>query len=119
MDSIHSLQKEIGQYHNDKYLWEKKNDYEYINFKIMDSIKSIEKENEQYRNKQNLWDKQYKGGKQHKGGKPGYTSFDILYFCNKHKIKCFGYDWKMQQFITNKNEGIDFNKKYSCFCILF
>ena len=64
------------------YLWEKENDYKYINFKIMDSIKSIEKENEQYRNKKNLWDKQYKGGKQHKGGKPGYSSDDILYFCN-------------------------------------
>ena len=80
MDSIHSLQKEMGQYHNDKYLWEKENDYEYINFKIMDSIKSIEKEIEQYRNKQNLWDKQYKGGKQHKGGKPVYSSDDILYY---------------------------------------
>ena len=24
--------------------------------------------------------------------KKGYSSLDILYFCNKHKIKCFGYD---------------------------
>ncbi len=26
----------------------------------------------------------------------GYSLLDILNFCNKHKIKCFGYDWKMQ-----------------------
>ena len=41
----------MGQYHNDKYLWEKENDYEYINFKIMDSIKSTEKEIQKYSNK--------------------------------------------------------------------
>ncbi len=33
----------------------------------------------------------------------------IFLFCNYHKIKCFGYDWKMQQFITNKNERTTFN----------
>ncbi len=50
MDSIHSLQNEIGQYHNE-YLWEKENDYNSINFGILRSIKSIEKEIEQYQNK--------------------------------------------------------------------
>ncbi len=34
----------------------------------------------------------------------GYSSEDNFYFCNYHKIKCFGYDWRMQQFITNKDE---------------
>ena len=37
-----------------------------------------------------------------KGNKKGYSPDDIVYFCNYHKIKCFGYDWKMNQFITNK-----------------
>ena len=54
-----------------------------------------------------------------KHNKKGYSSVDILYFCNKHKIKCFGYDWKMQQFITNKNEGIDFNKNLPAFVFYF
>ena len=52
-------------------------------------------------NKFDVYDKQ---------NKKGYSAVDILYFCNTHKIKCFGYDWKMQQFITNKNEPINFNK---------
>jgi hypothetical protein len=42
-------------------------------------------------------------------GKRGYTPLEILNFCNKHKIRCYGYDWKLQQFITNKNSGIKFN----------
>ena len=32
----------------------------------------------------------------------GYTPMDILKFCNEHKFKCFGYNWKLEQFITNK-----------------
>ena len=48
----------------------------------------------------------------------GYSSDDILYFCNEHKIKCFGYDWKMQQFITNKNEPINFNKNIPAFVFI-
>ena len=43
----------------------------------------------------------------------------IFFFCNQHKIKCFGYDWKMQQFITNKNERIDFNKNLPAFVFYF
>ena len=57
--------------------------------------------------------------KQLKGDRKGYSSDDILYFCNEHKIKCFGYDWKMQQFITNKNEQIDFNKNLPAFVFYF
>jgi hypothetical protein len=112
MDSIHSLQNEIGQYHNE-YLWEKENNYNSIIFGILRSIKSIEKEIEQHHNKKDLWDKQ------HKGGKKGYSSEGILYFCDQHKIKWFGYDWKMQQFITNKNEPINFNKNIPAFVLYF
>jgi len=54
-----------------------------------------------------------------KDGKRGYSSNDILYFCNEHKIKCFGYDWKMQQFITNKNEPINFNMSIPVFVFYF
>ncbi len=50
------------------------------------------KEKEKLDNQFNVYNKQ---------NKKGYSSDDILYFCNQHKIKCFGYDWKMQQFITN------------------
>ncbi len=39
-----------------------------------------------------------------KGNKKGYSPDDIVYFCNYHKTKCFGYDWKMNQFISNKND---------------
>ena len=52
-------------------------------------------------------------------GKKGYSSEDILYFCNQNKIKCFGYDWKMKQFITNKNEPINFNKNVPAFVFYF
>ena len=41
--------------------------------------------------------------------KTGYTSEQILNFCNEHKLRCYGYDWKMQQFITNKNSDLKFN----------
>ncbi len=30
-----------------------------------------------------------------------------------------GYDWKMQQFISNKNESINFNKKLPAFLFDF
>ncbi len=41
-------------------------------------------------------------------GVKGYTPNDIIQFCNKHKIKCFGFNWKLEQFITNKHEKINF-----------
>ncbi len=44
-----------------------------------------------------------------KEDKKGYTPDQILKFCSDHKIRCFGYDWKMEQFITNKYDGITFN----------
>ncbi len=49
----------------------------------------------------------------------GYTPMDILNFCNEHKIKCFGYNWKLEQFITNKNENINFNKHLPSFVFYF
>ncbi len=39
----------------------------------------------------------------------GYSPMDILNFCNDHKIGCFGYDWMMKHFISNKDLCIDFN----------
>jgi hypothetical protein len=44
---------------------------------------------------------------------------DILRFCNEHKVKCFGYDWKLNQFITNKYENINFNKHLPSFVFYF
>jgi hypothetical protein len=51
MDSIKSLQNEIGQFNENKYAWEKENNYNFINFGLLNSIKSIEKEIEQFYNK--------------------------------------------------------------------
>ena len=41
-------------------------------------------------------------------GQKGYSPNDIIKFCNEHKIKCFGFNWKLEQFITNKNDSIKF-----------
>ena len=41
-----------------------------------------------------MWDNKHKVYT--KQGKRGYSSDDILFFCNELKIKCSGYDWKMQ-----------------------
>ncbi len=48
MHLIQSLQNEIGQFNENKYAWEKENDYNYINFGLLNSIKIIEKEIEQF-----------------------------------------------------------------------
>jgi hypothetical protein len=80
-------------------------------------IKSIYKSIELYKEQKNIMDNQFKIYNQH--GKRGYSSEDILYSCNQHKIKCFGYDWKMKQFITNKNEPINFNKNVPAFVFYF
>ena len=63
---------------------------------------------DEYTEQKNIMDAKFK--QYNKGNKKGYSPDDIVYFCNYHKIKCFGYDWKMQQFITNKN---DLSKSYS------
>ena len=44
-------------------------------------------------------------------GKKGYSPMDILNFCNDHKIRCFGYDWMMNQFITKKGNLTNFFRK--------
>ena len=54
IDSIKSFQNEIEQYYDNKYKWEKENDYQYINFGILNSIKSLEKEIEQIDNKKDI-----------------------------------------------------------------
>ena len=45
----------------------------------------------------------------------GYTPHDILCFCNKFKIKCFGYDFKMERFMTNHDYDISWSKDLPAF----
>ena len=52
-------------------------------------------------------------------GKKGYSPMDILNFCNDNKIRCFGYDWMMNQFITNKDLSIDFHSNLPAFVFYF
>ena len=42
----------------------------------------------------------------------------LLNFCNGHKIRCFGYDWMMNQFITNKDINIDFHSNLPAFVFI-
>ncbi len=51
----------------------------------------------------------------------GYIPLDILYFCNKFKIPCYGYDYKMEKFITNsdKENNIKFYYNLSAFAFYF
>ena len=51
--------------------------------------------------------------------KRGRSSFQILEFCNVNKIRCFGYDWKFNQFITNKKTDIKFNNDLPAFVFYF
>jgi hypothetical protein len=85
--------------------------------KIKNEIESLYKSIDEYTEQKNIIDNKYKV--YNKQDKKGYSSDDILYFCNEHKIKCFGYDWKLQQFITNKNEPINFNKNIPAFVYYF
>jgi hypothetical protein len=56
---------------------------------------------------------------EYNNGIKGYSPLEILLFCNKHKIRCFGYDWKMEQFITNKAYDINFHKSLPAFVFYF
>ena len=49
----------------------------------------------------------------------GYTPLDILTFCIKFKIRCFGYNFKMERFITNKDNNIVFNPNLPAFVYYF
>ena len=51
----------------------------------------------------------------------GYTPLHILYFCNKFKIPCYGYNYKMEKFITNsdKDNSINFNYNLPAFAFYF
>ena len=51
----------------------------------------------------------------------GYTPLHILYFCNKYKIPCYGYNYKMEKFITNsdKDNDIKFNYNLPAFAFYF
>jgi hypothetical protein len=83
---------------------------------IKKEIESLYKSIDEYTKEKLKLDNKFKV--YNKQNKKGYSSDDILYFCNQHKIKCFGYDWKMQQFITNKNEPINFNKNLPAFVFI-
>ena len=52
-------------------------------------------------------------------GFKGYSPMDILTFCNDHKIRCFGYDWKLEQFISNKDLAISFHSHLPAFVFYF
>ena len=52
-------------------------------------------------------------------GKKGYSPMDIYDFCNDHKIRCFGYDWRINQFITNKDKNVDFHSNIPAFVFYF
>ena len=82
-----------------------------------DEILSLYKSIDEFKKQKDIWDNKHKI--YNKQNKRGYSSDDILLFCNEHKIKCFGYDWKMQQFITNKNEAINFNKNIPAFVFYY
>jgi hypothetical protein len=45
----------------------------------------------------------------------GYTPDDILMFCNRFKIRCFGFDFKFNMFITNRFDKIKFNDDLKAF----
>jgi len=49
----------------------------------------------------------------------GYTPHDILCFCNKFRIRCFGYDYKMEKFMTNHDYDIPWNKNLPAFVFYF
>jgi hypothetical protein len=119
------IQKYINQYEYDIDYDLYDEDYEF-NFNSVDDIKderikneilSLYKSIDEFTEQKNIWDNKYKI--YNKQNKRGYSSDDILLFCNEHKIKCFGYDWKMQQFITNKNESINFNKNIPAFVFYY
>ncbi len=54
-------------------------------------------------------------------GKKGYSPMDIhdlCSICTEHKIRCFGYDWQMKQFITNKDKSVDFASNLPAFVFI-
>ncbi len=46
------------------------------------------------------------------------NKMDILNFCNDHKIRCFGYDWMMKEFISNRDLNIDFHSHLPAFVFI-
>ena len=49
----------------------------------------------------------------------GFTPEDILRFCSQHKIRCFGFNWKMEQFISNTKTNMKFNNDRPAFVFYF
>jgi hypothetical protein len=87
------------------------------NERIKDEVLALYKSIDEFTEQKAIMDAKFK--QYNKGNKKGYSPDDIVYFCNYHKIKCFGYDWKMQQFITNKNDLSNFNKNLPAFVFYF
>jgi hypothetical protein len=61
---------------------------------------SLYKSIDEYTEQKDIMDAKFK--QYNKENKKGILLMMLFLFCNYHKIKCFGYDWKMNQFITNK-----------------
>jgi hypothetical protein len=85
--------------------------------RIKDYVLALYKSIDEYTEQKDKMDAKFK--KYNKGNKKGYSSDDIIYFCNFHKSKCFGYDWKMNQFISNKNDLTHLIKNLRAFVFYF
>ena len=49
----------------------------------------------------------------------GYTPLNISSFCIKFKILCFGYDYKMERFMTNNEKEYDIKFNYNLPAFVF
>ena len=88
----------------------------YQDWKNKDGFKHFTNQLMNTKSKKTIMDNKFK--RINKGNTKGYWSEGIVYFCDYHKIKCFGYGWKMQQFITNKTELSNFNKNLPAFVFI-
>ncbi len=52
-------------------------------------------------------------------GKKDYSPMGILNCCNDHKIRCFGNDWMMKEFISNRDLNIDFHSHLPAFLFYY
>ncbi len=90
------IKEYINQYEYDtNYEFDVKSVEDIKNKRIQDEIISLYESIDEYTEQKTIMDNKFKVYNTH--GKKGYSSDDIIYFCNYHKIKGFGYDWKMQQ----------------------
>jgi predicted RND superfamily exporter protein len=112
------IKEYFNQYENDiDYEFDVNTVDDIKNERIKNEVLALYKSIDEYTEQKTIMDNKFK--QYNKGNKKGYSPDDIVYFCNFHKIKCFGYDWKMQQFITNKNDLSNFNKNLPAFVFYF